>query len=113
MMAKRGFTFAGVLVVCVALVLAFLAPRHGVTRANYDRIERGMTLSEVQELFGKEGTIFHGYPNKAEIAYCWENEDRSFAILFFDDSGKVVERAKWGYSTESIAAFHRYLRARS
>ena len=36
-------------------VLAQLPPRPGVTRANFDRIEKGMTLAQVEEIFGKEG----------------------------------------------------------
>ena len=90
---------------CVALALAVLVAlpsRAGVMKANYDRIEKGMTLAKVQELCGKEGVVFHGYPNEAAQAYCWENEGRSLAILFFDDNKKVVEKAKWAESRESI-----------
>jgi hypothetical protein len=104
-MSKGLFIRAGILAACVALALAVLAtlpPRAGVTKANYDRIEEGMTLAEVQELFGKAGFVFHGYPNKPALAYCWENEGRSLAILFFDENGKVVEKANWAESTESI-----------
>jgi hypothetical protein len=88
-MAKRHFICAGILAACAALVLAVLATLHyraGVTKANYDRIEEGMTLAEVQEIFGKEGAVFHGFANKT--AYCWENEDRSYAILLFNDNRK-------------------------
>ena len=104
-MAKRRFIWAGIVAGCVALVpvvLALLSSGSGITKANYDRIEKGMTLAKVQELFGKEGVVFHGYPNEAAQAYCWENEGRSLAILFFDDNKKVVEKAKWAESRESI-----------
>jgi|GEM_PF-2001684 len=104
-MAKRRFIYAGIFAACVALglaVLTALPSRAGVTKANYDRIEEGMTLAEVQEVFGKEGIVFHGYPNKTAQAYCWQNTDCSLAILFFDDNRKVVEKAKWAGSTESI-----------
>jgi hypothetical protein len=105
MMAKRRFIYAGIFAACVALLLAVLAAlssRTGVTKANYDRIAEGMTLAEVQKIFGKEGIVFHGFPNETARAYCWENADRSLAILFFDDNSKVVEKAKWADSTESI-----------
>lgn len=105
MKAKRAFICAGVLAACVVLVLALLATlpfRAGVTKANYDRIEEGMTLAEVQTIFGNEGVIFYGYPTRTEFAYCWENEDHSCAILFFDDNREVVEKAKWSDATESI-----------
>jgi hypothetical protein len=105
MAKKRHLASAGILAACVALMLAALATlssRDGVTKANYDRIKKGMTLGEVQELFGKEGFVFYGFPNNPELAYCWENKDHSVAILFFDDNRKVVDKAKWADSTESI-----------
>jgi hypothetical protein len=74
--------------------------RPGVTKANFDRIEKRMTLAEVRELFGREGVVFHGYVNQS--AYLWENADRSFAIVLFDDAGKVTEAAAWKDSTERI-----------
>jgi len=74
----------------------------GVTKANFERIKEQMTLDEVQEMFGKNGIAFHGYVDTS--AYCWENEDHSYAIVFFDDDRKVIAAAQWQDSTESIGA---------
>jgi hypothetical protein len=40
--------------VCLCVWLA-LPPPHGVTRDNYDRIEPGMTLAEVEAVLGGPG----------------------------------------------------------
>jgi hypothetical protein len=82
--------------------LWMLHTRPGVTKANFDRIEKGMALAQVQELFGKEGVVFHGYVNQS--AYCWENEDRSYAIVLFDDDWVVTKAVQWADSNESIGA---------
>jgi hypothetical protein len=51
---KRLFLIAAPLAaVAVTLgILAMLPPHPGVTRANFDRIEKGMTRAEVEEIFG-------------------------------------------------------------
>jgi hypothetical protein len=83
---------------CLWLLLG--GTHSAVTKANFDRIEKGMTLAKVEELFGKKGAVFYGYVNKS--ACFWENEDRSYAIVIFDESRRVVEKAQWGGSPESI-----------
>jgi hypothetical protein len=105
MITKRRLICAGILAACVALVLVVLAAlpaRSGVTKANFDRIKAGMTLAEVQAVFAKEGVMFHGFPSKSERVYCWSNEDRSYALVFFDSHKDVVETAHWEESPEDI-----------
>jgi hypothetical protein len=57
MTKKRLLLIAAVpLVIAVILgVLAMLPPSPGVTKANFDRIEKGMTVAEVEGIFGGEG----------------------------------------------------------
>ena len=38
-------------------VLAMLSPNPGVTKAKFDRIEKGMTLAEVEAIFGGPGEV--------------------------------------------------------
>ncbi len=102
-MKKRLLISAGILAACLALVLGVLAmlpPHSGVTKANYDQVKKGMTLAEVENLFSKKGDRFDGYVGKP--AFYWQNEDRSYALIFFDDDKKVVAPAQWGDSTETI-----------
>jgi outer membrane protein assembly factor BamE (lipoprotein component of BamABCDE complex) len=37
-------------------VLVMLPPGPGVTKANFDRIEKGMTKAKVEEIFGLDAT---------------------------------------------------------
>jgi hypothetical protein len=103
-MSKRryaGIAAAAALIAGLALV-TFVAFADGsqITRANYDRITAGMSLAEVGEVFGGAGMPFHGYADRT--AYYWQSDDGSVAIIFFDDDKKVVERAKWADSTETV-----------
>jgi hypothetical protein len=64
--------FAGA--VCLTLaVLALLPPRVSVTKANYDRIEEGMTLKEVVGIFG--GGPHWTEEDDEETYHCWIDED--------------------------------------
>jgi hypothetical protein len=103
-MTKRRFIGAGMAAAGIALVLAAFAvwsSRDGVTKSNYDRIHKGMTLADVEALFGRGGLAFHGYPNEPAPAYCWQNEDGSLAIIFFEGD-KVLNKAAWADSSETI-----------
>ena len=109
-MIKRVIISAGIIAACFGIMLAVLAllpPRSGVTKANYDRIERGMTLTEVERIFGRKATTSRGEP----IAFfcAWENEDGSFAEIGFDGIGKVNEKFHWVQSEEHVG--HKLTRA--
>jgi hypothetical protein len=47
-------------VVVIVGVLAVAPARPGVTKANFDRIELGMTLEEVERIFGRPSDILAG-----------------------------------------------------
>jgi hypothetical protein len=64
MTKKRWVVPAGMLAACVCLTLAVLAllpPRPGVTPANIERIEDGMTVAEVEKILGGPGESFWSY----------------------------------------------------
>jgi hypothetical protein len=101
---KRWMVLVGLLAVgvCVTLtVLALLPPRPGVTQANFDRIEVGMTLEEVETILGgpgdliaKNGTLI-GAPGAAVAVegnlYDWCHPWRSTNVsVSFDDRDRVV-----------------------
>jgi hypothetical protein len=72
MTKKRLILFAAVpltftLTLCV---LAMIPPRPGVTKANFDRIQEGMTLAEVQELFGRPPD-FSGEIGQDDFVHMW------------------------------------------
>jgi hypothetical protein len=67
-------------------VLGMLPPRPGVTRANFDRIEMGMTEAEVEEIFGGKG--------KQEQCGCvWNAYDGSWSTMTFDHD--CVDTKRW------------------
>jgi hypothetical protein len=97
-----GFVaFAGI----VLGMLAMLPPRPGVTKANFDRIENGMTMVEVEKIFGGKGheilipatdSVFVGF----RVWFAWTASDGSGAVITFSHNG--VEHKGWEDSTETI-----------
>jgi hypothetical protein len=77
---KKRRALIAILTLTIAVilgVLAMLPPRPGVTKANFDRIEKGMTLAEVEEIFGEKGFRVKG--NAAE--FFWYGDDLSLASV--------------------------------
>jgi hypothetical protein len=95
MTKKRFLLLASVpLAIVVTLgVLAMLPPRPGVTKANFDRIEKGMTLSEVEQLLGRPGTYTWG-------GYYWR-ADGATALVEFNFNGDSAGQKSWQDSRES------------
>ncbi len=75
------------------------APPQGnqITRAQFDRVTTGMSLGEVEKIFGAKGTLL--VQNKAgegeASVYSWKNPQGSNAIIEFRD-GKVIAKAEAG-----------------
>ena len=107
MMMKRYLVVAGLLagIVCLgALVPALLPDRPGVTKANFNRIECGMTRAEVEAILGRAANMRSeeepfGVQNGA--ADIWRNPDGSGAEIEFGDSDTVVNK-DWGDSPNTI-----------
>ena len=69
-------------------VLALLPPRARVTKANYDRIEEGMTREQVEKLLGGRGDEWIG-----RNVIVWFNDwDHAKVFICFDDRDRVVEK---------------------
>jgi hypothetical protein len=64
----------------------------GVTRANFDRIKEGMTLQEVEQIFGGPGTYTWG-------GYWWQSDDG--ARVFVEINGDSAGQKSWVDKTES------------
>jgi hypothetical protein len=101
MTKKRWIVLAGILAACVCLtlgVLALLPPRPGVTEANVERIEDGMTREEVEALLGGPGEFSYPRPSKAlapakkyrdGVLWCHPRSNAT-VIVNFDDRERVV-----------------------
>jgi hypothetical protein len=96
---KRLLLFASLpLAIVVALgVLAMIPPSPGVTKANFDRIEKGMTMAEVEEILGGKGKSFH--EDDKALMY-WDADDGSLALIRFVDN--CVPDKTWYDSDETI-----------
>lgn len=95
-MKKRHLITAGVMAACVGLVLGVLAmlpPSPGVTKANFDRIEIGMTMTEVEAILGS-----HCVGPVVNHNIYWWRDDKGFgsgdAIVHFD-GGDLVTELEW------------------
>jgi hypothetical protein len=67
-------------------VLAMLPEGPGVTKANFDKVEKGMTLAEVEQIFGKAGLP---KPIDEFLEVVWQdNKKGNEAIVTFED-GRV------------------------
>jgi hypothetical protein len=77
----------------IALLAAFAPPLTGVTRANFDRLKKGMTRGEIERIFewGKEGWADIGEPgeHRQQGEWAWGGDD-GVAVVFFDENGKAV-----------------------
>lgn len=80
-------------------VLAMLPPSPGVTKANFDRIHEGMTLAEVEALFGEKGNWWDGAGQKG-LPMCWTAKDGSGAVVEFVDESVAIKQ--WADSHETI-----------
>jgi hypothetical protein len=93
------------LIIAVTLgVLALLPPSPGVTKANFERIQKGMTLAEVEEILGRKAYQSVRYvvdgEVKQETERIWAADDGSGAGVDFVDD--CVTDKEWAYSHEPI-----------
>jgi hypothetical protein len=101
-MTKKRLLLIASLPLTIAVTLCVLAmppPRPGVTKANFDRIKKGMTKAEVEAIFGEKGD----WPDStAQVgqAMCWRAKDGSGAVVEFVDECVVIKQ--WADSHETI-----------
>ena len=96
-MTKKRMALLAVLPFTVAViigVLAMLPPRPGITKANFDRIQDGMTLAEVERIFGPR-------TRDRDPVHIWIADDESsFAVVGFADG--AVDSKIWEDSEETF-----------
>ena len=112
-----------IVAVCVSAVFFVLAilPPSRVTKANFDRIEDGMPMAQVEEIFGCRPSascnILEHFPNGDSFdRYVWRSSDGHEAIvdvLTVGANNKVTSK-DWSRSTETITErFFRWLGLRA
>src|SRR5438045_683724 len=99
-MRKRYFIVAALFasLASVGFVAALLMSNGpggpGVTKANFDRIEEGMTLQAVEQILGRPGQYTWG-------GYHWEADDGATVFVVYDFDGASAGRKFWRDSRES------------
>ena len=99
-MTKKRLILIALLPLAAAVtlgVLAMLTPSPGVTKANFDRIEKGMTIPEVEQIFGKKG---ESLVPADKTWLVWEAADGSWAEIWHSEN--CVTDKHWQYSSNSI-----------
>jgi hypothetical protein len=129
MTKKRLLLIAAVLltIIVTLFVPALLPPSPGVTLTKFNRIERGMTVAEVEEIVGRKGEVVRAFRaglrlrwheeaeetqlGDATLNGDWAVDDRSFAIIEFFN-GRVTNK-RWVTSDETfLAKLRRWLHLR-
>lgn len=100
-----GVTLAGLVCIVLLVFQSFsYTPAPGVTKVNFDRIEKGMTRAEVEVIFGK-ASFRHAAVTGGGGVFSfgeWEGDDGARAsFVFFDDA--VQDDGSWTPSTETLA----------
>jgi hypothetical protein len=102
---RRYLISAAVLAACVGLALGVLAmllpPQPGVTKANFDRLEYGMSKATVVEIFGREPAHLPGAGKRdSDQVYLMSRDDGAFVMMIFAD-GALTEMF-WTDSSETF-----------
>jgi len=104
MTKKRCYIILGILTACVCVlwaVAAMIPPRPGVTKANFDRIHEGMTLTETKAMLGNHNGLEN--PLRAGDRVCWHGEDGATIMTRFDFDNILIEKV-FVKSTETFTA---------
>jgi hypothetical protein len=106
MMKWRWLAIAGVLgvVACMTLLVLGLMPAGpGVTKANFDRIQAGMSRTEVEDFFGRpaDTKTLHGGRKIRHTVEGWQGDGGNAAITSDEARGVVAEK-EWFPRDESI-----------
>ena len=89
-------------IVVIIGVLAMLPPRSGVTRDNFDKIEKGMTLADVTEIFGEKSITVVTFGNAANpgALESWQGPHGTIVEVYLSND-KVYEM-RWMHSTGNV-----------
>jgi hypothetical protein len=127
-MTKKRLVLIAVFPLAVALTLGVLAmlpamlpPIPGVTKANFDRIEVGMTKTEVQAILGSDSQpapfMFGGTSTMvAALSTCnaeaWCRDDGAWARIIFDNADVVISKDWIDSSENTLETIRRWLHLR-
>lgn len=110
-MKKRALICGGTAIAFVVLIVAVVAidawqDRPGVTKKNYDRIEKGMSREQVQAILGTKSSVSSIFVSGGGVwtIETWSGEDGAAARLTFIcnvDGLDKLSTKDWTASTET------------
>jgi len=101
-------------IIVILGVLAMVPPRAGITKANFDRIEKGMTRAEVAEILGREPDAVgdeivgrHPDATRPHRDLMWRDGDGGWRVLvsFKDD---LVHGTGWYVGVDDQSLVERF-----
>ena len=95
----KNLTFTVLLVGLSMVLLISGCSKPGVSKSNFDKVEDGMSLADVEDILGADKKGASGAGKLGELAgkgasYVWEDGDKKITVVFKDD--KVVSKAQVG-----------------
>jgi hypothetical protein len=93
-MTKKRWIVQAMLEACAFLtlvVLALLSPEPGVTKADFERIEDGMTRAEVEDMLSGTGKRL----TRHNIIISVTPRTKTYIIVYFDDADRIIGKV-WG-----------------
>ncbi len=73
----------------VVFALVVLLPVSQVTKANYDRIEKGMSVEEVESILGGRATYSDSDPKAKYVLHLWHPSAGDQIRVVFDENRRV------------------------
>ena len=109
---RRYLISVAVLAACVCvvwIVIAMLPPRPGVTKANFDRIEMGMALTEVERIFGHVGHEVTVRGNEHRKTIFWTETPYNGDVAIITFSNDLACDKQWGGGSTFLGRLRRWL----
>ena len=89
-MSKKNLRHASIALLCVLGAVVFW-PRDHVTQPNFDRIEKGMTVQEVEDILGP-GLPYRPWCDADHLSLTWEGRDLQIIVSFDGPEKRVLWR---------------------
>lgn len=94
--------------------LAMLPERPGVSKANFDRVKKGMTRAEAEAIFGMPASCYGQHWGLfSRVSVHWKSDDGARADFDLNNEIGIIDSdGTWTPSTETInEKFRRWLRS--